>query len=410
MSFVSFVGRRYLLHRRKQAFVSLITVISVLGVAVGVMALIIALGISTGFTNRIREKIQLLNSDLNILGGPGELPEEQQAAVTKELDSAKEVQAYAPVVLGTGLLSGPYTRVGVVAKVVGVAPERQSKVVDITPFVRGGTFLGQTPDGAHGAIIGTDLAATLGVNVGDTLQLLVPKLTLSPFGGFPKIVRVKVSGLLETGYYLYDTEFLFVDLPFAQELFTGPGRVSAIQVRLKPRADLGSVRERLQKDLGPGIRVLDLVGSNAEFFKALRMERVLLFLAIGLIVTVASLNIVSTLILMVMEKVRDIGILRSMGASARDISLVFLFDGMAIGVMGTLLGDVAGAAACKLLDKYHAIPLSLDVYPLPYVPFVTSWQQVAAVSLFALAITFAATLYPSAKASRLDPVEALRYE
>lgn len=410
MSFVAFVGRRYLLHRRKQAFISLITVISVLGVAVGVMALIIALGISTGFTNRIREKIQLLNSDLNVLGGPGELPQDEQAAITKALDATKEVQAYAPVVLGTGLLSGPYTRVGVVAKVVGVAPERQAKVVDIAPFVRGGTFLGQTPDGSHGAILGADLAATLGVNVGDTLQLLVPKITLSPFGGFPKIIRIKVSGLLETGYYLYDTEFVFVDLPFAEELFTAKGCVSAIQVRLKPRTNLGEVKERLQKTLGSGTRVLDLVGSNAEFFKALRMERVLLFLAIGLIVTVASLNIVSTLILMVMEKVRDIGILRSMGASARDIRRIFLFDGMAIGVMGTLLGDVAGVVACKLLDRYHAIPLSLDVYPLPYVPFVTSWQQVAAVSLFALAITFAATLYPSTRASRLDPVEALRYE
>ena len=410
MNLTLFVGRRYLLARRKQAFISLITFISVSGVAVGVMALIVALAISTGFTTRIREKIQLMNADLDVLGGPGELDAEAQAQARRALDAEPAVAAYAPVVLGTGLLSGPYTRVGLVAKLVGVAPESQAKVVDLAPFLRGGSFLGQTPDGSHGAVLGADLASTLGVDVGDTLQLLVPKMTLSPFGSFPRIASVKVSGLLRTGYYLYDTEFLFLDLPYAQELLSGPGKVSAFQVRLKDRGAVEPAGRRLQAALGSGFRVLDLVQSNAEFFKALRMERVLLFLAIGLIVLVASLNIVSTLILMVMEKVRDIGILRSMGASAADVRAIFLFQGLAIGVVGTVAGDVAGVLLCHLLDRYRAIPLSLDVYPLPYVPFITSAGQVAAVSLFALGVALAATLYPSARAASLDPVEALRYQ
>ncbi len=410
MSLATFVGRRYLFARRRQAFISLITLISVAGVAVGVMALIIALAISTGFTTRIQEKIQLLNAHLNILGGPGEMTPEEAETVSKALAADGRVKAFAPVVLGTGLASGPTTRVGVVAKVVGVNASAQQAVVDVGPFTEGSGFLGQTPDGAHGAILGADLAQELGVGLGDTVQLLAPRLTLSPFGNIPKLVSLKVTGVLRTGYYLYDTGFVYVDLELARALFAGPGRVSAVQVRLADPASIEEAAGDIQRALGPGYRVLDLIATNEEFFKALRMERILLFLAIGLIVMVAALNIISTLILLVMEKVRDIGILRSMGASAADIRGVFLFQGMVIGAVGTFLGACGGVAACHLLDRFHAIPLSLDVYPLPYVPFITSPGQVAAVSAFALAVSFLATLYPSTRASRLDPVEALRYE
>lgn len=410
MSLATFVGRRYLFARRRQAFISLITFISVAGVAVGVMALIIALAISTGFTTRIQEKIQLLNAHLNVLGGPGEMSPEEAETVSKALAADARVKAFAPVVLGTGLASGPTTRVGVVAKVVGVDASTQQAVVDVGPFTEGSGFLGQTPDGAHGAVLGADLAQELGVGLGDTVQLLAPRLTLSPFGNIPKLVSLKVTGVLRTGYYLYDTGFVYVDLGLARTLFAGPGRVSAVQVRLSDPARIAEVAGDIQRALGPEFRVLDLIATNEEFFKALRMERILLFLAIGLIVMVAALNIISTLILLVMEKVRDIGILRSMGASAADIRGVFLFQGMVIGAVGTFLGTCAGVASCHLLDRFHAIPLSLDVYPLPYVPFITSPGQVAAVGAFALAVSFLATLYPSARASRLDPVEALRYE
>jgi len=410
MSLTWFVGRRYLMARRRQAFISLITAISTLGVAVGVMALVIALAISTGFTTRIQEKIQLLNAHLNILGGPAQLDSGAQGKIRAALGADPRVKAFTPLVLGTALLSGPTTQSGVVAKVLGVDGSTQSSVVDLKPYVDGAMSFDPTADGARGAVIGAQLAENLGVSQGDTIQLLAPKLTLSPFGNMPKMVTLRVSGILRTGYYLYDTEFVYVDLALAQSLFTRPGVVSAIQVRLRNQGDLDSCRKGLQKALGPTYRVLDLIGSNAEFFKALRMERVLLFLAIGLIVMVAALNIVSTLILMVMEKVRDIGILRSMGASSGDILKIFLFQGTVIGAVGTALGAVAGVVACRVLDRTHAIPLSLDVYPLPFVPFLTSSGQVAWVCAFALAVSFLATLYPAYRAARLDPVEALRFE
>lgn len=409
MSVVSFVGRRYLVARRRQAFISLITAISTLGVAVGVMALVIALAISTGFTTRIQEKIQLLNAHLNILGGADGLGPDDVAKIQAALARDPRVKASTPIVLGTALVSGPSGRSGMVAKVLGVDPATQHQVVDLKPYIEGAASFGSSPDGTPSALVGAELAENLGVGPGDAIQLLCPRLTLSPFGNMPKLVTVRVSGILRTGYYLYDTEFVYVGLPLAQSLFTRQGAVSAIQVRLKNAGDIGACRASLQKALG-GFRVLDLIGSNAEFFKALRMERVLLFLAIGLIVMVAALNIVSTLILMVMEKVRDIGILRSMGASSGDILRIFLFQGIAIGAVGTALGATAGVVACRVLDRTHAIPLSLDVYPLPFVPFMTSPGQVAWVCAFALAVSFLATLYPAFRAARLNPVEALRFE
>ncbi len=410
MSLASFVGFRYLFARRRQAFISLITVISILGIMVGVMALIIALAISTGFTTRIQEKIQLLNADLNVLGGAGEISPVHYKEIAKILKDSPLVKAYAPLVLGTGLVSGPTTRVGVVAKIMGVNPAKEAAIVNLKPYIKGSAFLGQMPDGSHGAVLGTDLADTLRVGTGDTVQLLAPRLTLSPFGNIPKLVSLKVTGILDTGYYLYDTQFIYTDIGLARRLFTQPGTVSAVQIRLKNPAAIDSARRSLQTSLGSNYRILDLVESNAEFFKALRMERMLLFLAIGLIVMVAALNIISTLILMVMEKVRDIGILRSMGASRSDIQRIFLFHGLIIGFTGTALGAVLGALACSILDRTHAIPLSLDVYPLPYVPFITSPGQIAAVCAFALLVSFMATLYPAYRAARLDPVEALRYE
>ncbi|MFB3851666.1 MAG: FtsX-like permease family protein, partial [Acidobacteriota bacterium] len=247
------------------------------------------------------------------------------------------------------------------------------------------------------------------VEEGDTLNFLVPKLTQSPFGSIPRVLTLKITGILKSDYYLYDNEFIYLDFNLCQKLFTSGG-VHSIQIRVKDPQKINLLKNELEKSLDPRLRALDLMETNKEFFKALKMERLLLFFAIGLIVVVASLNIVSTLILLVMEKIRDIGLLRSIGASSRQIRTIFLLEGMMIGITGTILGDLLGTTSAFFLNKYRAIPLSLEVYPIPYVPFETSVQQVLVVTIFALAISFLSTLYPSQKASNLLPLEALRYE
>jgi lipoprotein-releasing system permease protein len=404
-----FVAKRYLFARKKGAFISFITVISILGVSVGVAALIIALAISNGFTETMKKKLNEFYADINIMGLTYEIDNNNVQDILAKLESDKEVKGATPIVLGIGLLAEKFSGVPKVARIVGIEPESHKNVIDLYRYVKGGGELKEFEDGAQGAIIGADLAQSMGLETGDTVELIVPRMTLSPFGPIPKIVTLRVTGLLKSGYYLYDNEFLYLNYGLSQKLFTRGG-ASAVEVRLKDPRKIQSVKNRLIGSLGESYRILDLIETNSEFFKALKMERLLLFLAIGLIVIVAALNIVSTLILMVMEKVRDIGILRSMGASSRDIRAIFLFQGLFIGLIGTIIGDILGTAAAFLLDKYKVIPLSLDVYPIPYVPFQTGFGQIFLVSVFSLGISLIATLYPSRKAANLSPLDALRYE
>ncbi|MCX7830130.1 MAG: ABC transporter permease [Acidobacteria bacterium] len=403
-----FIAKRYFLSR-KGSFINFITIISVLGVAVGVAALIIALSISTGFTETMKRKLGELYADLNIVSFSNEIDEKTSKEIIENLKKNDSVKGASPIVLGIGLLSSDYSNIPKVARVVGIEKESFGNVVALMKYVKGSGDLSAFEDGSKGAIIGKDLADSLGVEEGDTLNFLVPKMTQSPFGAIPRVLTLKITGVLKSDYYLYDTEFIYLDFNLCQKLFTAGG-VHSIQIRLKNSQDIEKAKIALEKQLDPKVKVLDLMETNREFFKALKMERLLLFFAIGLIVVVAALNIVSTLILLVMEKIKDIGILRSVGVSSAQIRSIFLFEGMMIGITGTILGDILGTLSALLLNKYKAIPLSLEVYPIPYVPFETSFQQVIVVTLFALAVSFVSTLYPSKKASNLLPLEALRYE
>jgi lipoprotein-releasing system permease protein len=403
-----FIAKRYFLSR-KGAFINFITIISVLGVAVGVAALIIALSISTGFTETMKRKLGELYADLNVVGFASEIDEKTSKEIIAALEKNDKVKGASPIVLGIGLLSSDFSNIPKVARVVGVEKQSFNNVVSLMKYVKGSGDLSAFEDGSKGAIIGKDLAESLGVEEGDTLNFLVPKLTQSPFGSIPRVLTLKITGILKSDYYLYDNEFVYLDFNLCQKLFTSGG-VHSIQIRAKDPQKIKTLKTELEKNLDARFRVLDLMETNKEFFKALKMERLLLFFAIGLIVVVASLNIVSTLILLVMEKIRDIGLLRSIGASSKQIRIVFLLEGMMIGIAGTIMGDLLGTLSAFVLNKYKVIPLSLEVYPIPYVPFETSVQQVLVVTIFALAISFLSTLYPSQKASNLLPLEALRYE
>jgi lipoprotein-releasing system permease protein len=404
-----FIAKRYFF-ARKGTFIRFITLISILGVAIGVFALIIALSISNGFTDTMKRKLNEFYADINILGLSAEIDKESAENIIDSLKTNPDVKGVSPIVLGIGILTtNDHPKIAKIARVLGIDENSYKSVVDLKKYVRGNGELINYDDGSKGAIIGVDLANSLGLDIGDTIDFIVPKTTMSPFGSIPKIITLKITGILKSDYYLYDTEFVYIDLNLSKKIFTDGG-VHSIEVRLKDPSRLASVKENLKNQLGQKFRVVDLIETNKEFFKALKMERLLLFIAIGLIVIVASLNIVSTLILMVMEKVRDIGLLRSIGASSKDIRNIFLFEGLIIGVIGTLIGDILGALCTHFLNKYKVIPLSLDVYPIPYVPFESGIWQILIVTAFSIIVSFLATLYPSKKASNLIPLDALRYE
>jgi lipoprotein-releasing system permease protein len=404
-----FIAKRYFF-ARKGTFIRFITLISILGVAIGVFALIIALSISNGFTDTMKRKLNEFYADINILGLSAEIDKESAENIIDSLKTNPDVKGVSPIVLGIGILTtNDHPKIARIARVLGIDENSYKSVVDLKKYVRGNGELINYDDGSKGAIIGVDLANSLGLDIGDTIDFIVPKTTMSPFGSIPKIITLKITGILKSDYYLYDTEFVYLDLNLSKKIFTDGG-VHSIEVRLKDPSRLASVKENLKNQLGQKFRVVDLIETNKEFFKALKMERLLLFIAIGLIVIVASLNIVSTLILMVMEKVRDIGLLRSIGASSKDIRNIFLFEGLIIGVIGTLIGDILGALCTHFLNKYKVIPLSLDVYPIPYVPFESGIWQILIVTAFSIIVSFLATLYPSKKASNLIPLDALRYE
>ncbi len=404
-----FIARRYFFARRG-TFIRFITLISILGVAIGVFALIIALSISNGFTDTMKRKLNEFYADINILGLSAEIDKEGAENVIESLKDNPDVKGVSPIVLGIGILTTTdHPKIARIARVLGVDENSYQSVVDLKKYVRGNGELENYDDGSKGAIVGVDLANSLGLDIGDTIDFIVPKMTMSPFGSVPKIITLRITGILKSDYYLYDTEFVYLDLNLSKKLFTDGG-VHSIEVRLKDPSKLASIKENLKNQLGQRYRVVDLIETNKEFFKALKMERLLLFIAIGLIVVVASLNIVSTLILMVMEKVRDIGLLRSIGASSSDIRNIFLFEGLIIGVIGTLMGDIFGVICTHFLNEYKVIPLSLDVYPIPYVPFESGLWQIVIVTLFSIVVSFLATLYPSKKASHLIPLDALRYE
>ncbi|MGD8377486.1 MAG: FtsX-like permease family protein, partial [Acidobacteriota bacterium] len=258
--------------------------------------------------------------------------------------------------------------------------------------------------------LGSELGRTLHVKVGDRVRLIIPRARLSPFTVRPRSVSYVVAGFADSGFYDFDTTRLYMHLDEAQRLFSMGDTVTAVQVRLDDLDHTARVRSELESRLGGAFYVNDLMEQNRAFFSALRLEKMVAFLVITLIVLVAALNIVSTLILMVMEKVRDIGALVSMGATSRSVMMVFQLQGLIIGVVGTLVGLVLGIGVSWVMDTYRLWTLNPDVYFIPYLPFKVRPLDFTLTALIAVLISFQATLYPSWRASRLDPVEALRNE
>ncbi len=409
--FEFFVARRYLMPKRGRGFLSLITWISVGGVCLGVLALIVVLAVMSGFEREVKSRIVGTNAHVILLRYGSQGIENWGEALAK-VKSDPEVVAAAPFIYGKTMISARGTSDGVVLKGIDTASE--TGVTDILAYVdrEPGPFtLSAQAGGLAGIILGVHVAENLHVTLGDRVQLLAPQVgTASPLGYIPKVRNFEVVGIFRSGMYEYDASLAYVGLPQAQDFFALGNEVTAIEVKLRDMNRAPQVGEELVRRLGGfPYRANNWIEMNANLFSWMQTEKRVMFVILTLIVTVAAFNILAALIMLVMEKRRDIGILRSMGATAAEIRTIFVLEGGVIGVIGMVLGTGGGLLLCHLLEKYKFIRLPGDIYFVDTLPVRVEAPDVIAVTLSVLGISILATLYPAWKAARLDPVTAIRY-
>ena len=406
MPFELQVALRYLLAKRRQVFISVISLVSTLGVTVGVMALVIALALMTGLQGELQARI--LGSGAHVyVYKPGGITDYR--AEVEKLRALPGVIGAAPAVTGKAMISGLSN--GFV-EVKGIDPVMEAGVTDIATAMKEGSLGKLAPpaeDEFPGIVLGQDLAKDIGAKLGEAVSVLTPNGSLSPMGVMPRQRRFTVTGIFRMGLYQIDAGAAFVDLDRGM-LLAGTDRVEHIEVKLANAYDAPAMADRIAEQFGPEYVTQDWTDINQELYSALLLEKIGMGIGIGLIVAVAALNIVASLILLVMEKTRDIAILKTMGASSRSITLIFLLQGTIIGVIGTIIGAVSGATVAYILDRYRLITIPSDIYQVSYLPFKLLPGDFAAVVIGAMVVCFLATLYPSRQAARLDPAQALRYE
>jgi lipoprotein-releasing system permease protein len=443
MRFELFIATRYLRAKRRQAFIGIITGISIVGVAAGVASLIVALAINNGFRQDLQERLIGSTSHVSLLriadDGIKDWP-----PLFERLSKQPHVVAAAPAIFEQVLISrGPRAR-GAVLK--GMIPSNERKVGDLLNSVKEGSASaleenepgkdqagkGNSPAPSGGApttdsadslasvqarvaamppiILGKDMADNLGATVGSVVLVTSPQGELTPFGMVPKYSRFRVVGIFSSGFFDYDSSWAFTRLSDAQRLFGLGDLISVIEFKVDDIYKAGEVSRQLEDAAGKGFMTTNWMEQNQALFHALRLERLVTFITIGLIVFVAALNILISLIMMVMEKTKDIAVLMSMGTRKSQVRNVFIAQGVLIGVIGTAIGLLLGYAISYAGGHYHMISLSPEVYSIDYVPFAPRLIDGALVALVAIGVSFVATLYPSWSAGRTLPAEALRYE
>ena len=411
MKFELFVALRYLRAKRKQAAISIITIISILGVTAGVTALIVALAISRGFRDDLQSKLLRGTSHINVL--PVDVKEgiANYPALVSKIKTVKGIRSATPAIYSAVLIS--------VARPDGIM--LKGMAVDDPEFLAQGFFdvlqgsaleLAAPPDDPvrDRIALGTEVAKRLGTFVGDFVSILSDEGTLSPVGNVPVVRKFKVVAIFSSGLADFDSSWGFTSLKSAQRLFGSGDLVSLIECHVSDVYQVKPISREILKVLGPGYATKDWQELYRPIFQALQLERLVMIVTIGLIVLVAALNIIIVLIMMVMEKNRDIAVLMSMGSTQGTIRRIFMLQGVIIGVFGSFVGSISGSLICWVCDKYQLIRLETDVYSISHVPFRSSLWDVLLVSAAAIAISFLATLYPSKNAAQLDPVVALRYE
>lgn len=420
MRFELFVAARYLRAKRRQAVVGIITLISVIGVAAGVASLIVALAINNGFRQDLQDRLLGSSSHVNLMGTLSEGISDWQPLLDR-LQKKPHVLGAAPAIYEQVLVSRGSRASGVVLK--GVIPEYENKVSELLKTVKSGSVekLSSPPSTCPPddstcrpepppIILGKDVATNLGATVGSIVLVTSPQGELTPFGIVPKFVRCKVAGIFDSGFYDYDNTWAFLRLADAQWLFGLGDVISVIEFKIDDIYKAPQVGDELEQAAGKGFTVTNWMEQNKALFHALRLEKLVTFITIGLIVFVAALNILISLIMMVMEKTKDIAVLMSMGARRRQVRRIFIMQGLLVGLVGTIAGLMLGYGIALTGARYHLISLSPEVYSIDYVPFAPrAWDGIM-VAVMAIFVSFVATLYPSWSAARVLPAEALRYE
>ena len=410
MPYELLIALRYLTAKRKQAFISIISAISVLGVVVGVMALMVALGLMTGLQKEIRSKILGTTAHISLFRSRGEGFDDYREIVQRARQ-LPHVLGAAPAVYGKGIVASAAGQA--LATFKGIVPAEEKTVTDIALQIEGGSL--DALAGPPGAVpppilLGRELANQLGVGTGDIVNVTSPRGRLSPMGVMPRMTKFRVVGLVRSGLFEFDNGWAYMSLGDAQRLFIEDDRASLVELRVDDIYAVRSIAREIKEALGDGYLASNWIDLNQSLFSALWLEKMAIGITIGLIVMVAALNIVATLILMVMEKHKDIAILVSMGASRGAVTRIFMLQGTIIGAAGTAMGAVLGWGACQVLDRYRVLQVPVDVYQISYVPFTLLPGDAAIVVVGALLTCFLATIHPARGASRLDPAEALRYE
>ena len=410
MSFEFFIGSRYLRTKQKQAFISLITVLSIAGVTVGVMALIVVIAVMTGFEYDLKSRILGVESHIVIMRHNG--PFSDYRNILEHVENTDGVEAATPFINSQVILRSSLSLSGAVLR--GIDPDSADRVIKNLDKVslknlKETDQRKSTSIAMPAIILGKELAKNLGVMQGDPVHLISPRGMISPIGHIPTMKRFKVAGLFESGMYEYDRSLAYIHIKDAQKILRMGDSVNGIEVRVNDIYNARDIAVRIVKELGFQYWARDWMQMNQNLFSALKLEKTVMFIILALIVLVAAFNIASTLIMMVMEKTKDIAILKAMGATDKSIRKIFVFKGIVIGSIGTILGVCLGFILCTVLKYYQFIELPGDVYYITTLPVKLELLDVVMIASAAMAISFLATLYPARQASKLDPVEAIRY-
>ena len=415
LPFELFVGLRYTRAKRKNHFISFISLTSMVGIALGVAALIIVLSVMNGFQEVLRDSIVSVASHIEITENNNRLSNWQDVAA--QVKTQPKVVASAPYIIAQGMLSYDQAVQGAIVR--GVLPSEEEKVADLGKHMKAGKLSDLRP-GEFNIILGVDMALQMGVTVGEKVVLMAPQGQFTPTGVVPRIKQFKVVGLFQVGNNEYDSALALINIEDASKLYRMGSNVSGLRLRLTDLFDATSMASKLNLQLNPQGQyyVTDWTQQHANFFKAVQQEKRVMFIILTLIVAVAAFNIVSTLVMAVTDKRADIAIMRTLGAGPRSIMSIFIIQGALIGFIGTILGAVFGILIALNIDViipfieglFHVKFWDKDIYVISDVPSQLQWGDVTTIVLLSFVLSLLATLYPSFKASTINPAEALRYE